>query len=71
MLVELADQAVAATGQVTIEFRFCAGIGERSRTIAGFYEVSVPVSCFNRCPVNDKTEQQKGKRASENSLPSD
>jgi hypothetical protein len=69
MLVKLANQTVAATGQVTVEFRFCAGIGKRSRTIAGFYEAPVPVSGFNRCPVEDKTEQQKGKHASENSVP--
>lgn len=68
MLVQLADQTVGATSQVAVLCRFCARIGKRSRTLASFCEASVPVSGFDRCSVDDKAEQQKGQRASENTV---
>ena len=66
MLVELANETVAAPQERIVCFRFLRRIREGGGTtdILGWREASMRMRRFNRRSVNNETEQQKREHAS-------
>ena len=69
MLVELANEAVAAAQQCVVCFRFLRGIREGGTTdIVGWREASMSMRRLNRRSVNNETEQEKREHAGKSAV---
>jgi hypothetical protein len=70
VLVELANETVAAAQQTSVCFRFRCRIRKRGTGdgIVRSSEASMRMRGFNGRPVNNETEQQKRERASKDAV---